>query len=277
MRMVGRLLALLRCSHPAAATAVTLGCGILALVAGRGLGTFVVVAATLSGQLFVGWSNDYLDHESDVLAARTDKPVATGEVKATTVAKAAVVALLFCVPLSLASSLLGGLAYLGWVALATLYNLRLKATALSVLPYAAAFALLPAFITLGLPMHPLPPYWATLAGGLIGAGAHFTQALPDIETDLREGVRGLPQLIGPRWSVAAASLLLGAAAITVTLGPGTPSIASLVGLVATLAVVVAVLVVGLSGHARIAFRLTLVVAMLVVVALILSGRGLMQQ
>src|SRR5205807_4487834 len=99
-------------------------------------------------------------------------------------------------------------AHLAAIAAATAYNLGLKATAVSVVPYAVAFALLPAFVTLGLPAGRWPPAWALASGALIGAGAHFTQVLPDIEADRRQHLLGLPQRIGPRPSTILAAALL---------------------------------------------------------------------
>jgi 4-hydroxybenzoate polyprenyltransferase len=120
LRFFVRLLDLLRCSHPVPVIVITTISGFLALLAGRGIGTFWVVGAVLTGQLFVGWTNDYLDRDHDLHAARIDKPVVTGKVKAATVARAALLALLFCVPLSLASSLAAALVHLVAISLATL-------------------------------------------------------------------------------------------------------------------------------------------------------------
>ena len=46
----------------------------------------------------------------------------------------------------------------------------------------------------------MPPLWATAAAALLGAGAHFTQTLPDIARERIAGVRGLPQLLGQKAS-----------------------------------------------------------------------------
>ena len=146
----------------------------------------------LTGQLSVGWSNDVIDLDRDLAADRRDKPLVTGALPARAVAAAAGCALALCVPLSLASGWRAGMAHLTGVAAAWAYNLGVKRTALSWLPYALGFALLPAFVTLGLPGHPWPPPWLTAAGALLGVGAHFTNVLPDIDADLAAGIRHLP-------------------------------------------------------------------------------------
>ena len=73
------------------------------------------------------------------------------------------------------------------------YNASLKSTILSPLPYGLSFALLPAFVTLGLPGHPWPRADIMVITGLLGIGAHFINTLADRADDRSTGVRGLPQ------------------------------------------------------------------------------------
>ncbi|MCX4750386.1 UbiA family prenyltransferase [Kitasatospora sp. NBC_01287] len=216
-----RVRALLAAAHPAPAFAVTAVITALAAGAGRGAaGSALVAAAVLAGQLSVGWSNDRLDLRRDLATGRADKPLVAGTVGARAVGTAAGCALLLCVPLSLASGLAAGAAHLAGVVAAWAYNLGAKRTVLSWLPYAVAFGLLPAFVTLALPGHPWPAGWAVAAGALLGAAAHATNVLPDLDGDLATGVRGLPQRLGPRRArLLAAALLLAGAAVLV-LGPG---------------------------------------------------------
>ena len=184
---------LLRASHFQPTVAVTAITATLALVAGRGLGVVAVVAAVLAGQLSVGWSNDWADRDRDRRAGRQDKPVVAGEVTAATVGRAAAVALVLTVPLSLLSGWRAGSVHLVAVLAAWAYNLGLKRTPASAACYLVAFGLLPAFVTLGLPGHPWPAPWAMGAAALMGTGAHFVNGLADREDDARTGVRGLPQ------------------------------------------------------------------------------------
>ncbi|MFD5100012.1 UbiA family prenyltransferase [Streptomyces albidochromogenes] len=156
-----------------------------------------VAAAVLAGQLSVGWSNDAVDAARDAAAGRRGKPVVAGVVGVAAVRLAAVTALALCVPLSLACGLLAGTVHLAGVAAGWAYNLRLKATAMSWLPYAVGFAALPAFVSLGLPGRAWPPWWIAVAAALLGVGAHLADVLPDIGDDLATGVRGWPQRLGP--------------------------------------------------------------------------------
>ncbi|MET9319325.1 UbiA family prenyltransferase [Streptomyces sp. NPDC003038] len=213
---------LLAACHPLPAAAVTLLAAALAAAVGRGLpGAAATVGAVAAGQLSVGWCNDRADHRRDLATGRRDKPLVAGTVQPATVARAAALALLLCVPLSLACGPLAGAVHLAGVAAAWAYNLRLKSTPVSWLPYALAFGLLPAFVTLGLPGAPWPPTWLTAAAALLGAGAHFANVLPDIDDDLATGVRGLPQRLGVRRAgVLAGLLVLGSTAALVTGPPG---------------------------------------------------------
>jgi 4-hydroxybenzoate polyprenyltransferase len=271
---LARTLALFGASHPEPAATVTLGAGVLALGAGRGLGTLLVLAAVGSGQLAVGWSNDYLDRDLDRTVGRRDKPVAAGRVSARAVGLATLVALVACVPLSLASGVASGLVHLAAVACALAYNAGLKARPISVLPYAVAFGLLPAVVTLGLPAPRWPPAWVLAAGALIGSGAHFTQVLPDIPSDRALGITGLPQLIGQRAATVAAALLLGTATVVLTFGPGRPGPLQLAGLAIAAPLTVSILVAAARGQTRAAFRLTLAVAAVAVLGFLAGGRSL---
>ncbi|MFC9292826.1 UbiA family prenyltransferase [Streptomyces sp. NPDC057011] len=214
---------LMAACHPVPAAAVTLLAAALAAAAGRGpAGGAAVVGAVAAGQLSVGWCNDRADLRRDLAIGRRDKPLVAGAVSPAAVSRAAALALLVCVPLSLAGGLLAGAAHLTGVAAAWAYNLRLKGTVVSWLPYALAFGLLPAFVTLGLPGAPWPPVWLTAAAALLGAGAHFANVLPDIEDDLATGVVGLPQRLGRRWAAALAGLLVLASAAALVVGPPGP-------------------------------------------------------
>ena len=266
-------LELLRSSHPEPVVAVTVLAGILAVAAGRGPGTVWVVLAVLTGQLFVGWTNDYGDAALDARQGRTDKPVAAGRISRALVRNAAVLAAVLCVPLSLASGLAAGFVHLLAVAIATAYNLRLKVTAASVLPYAISFGLLPAFITLGLPGSPLPAPWVLAAGALLGAGAHFTQSLPDVAADRAQGLGGLPARIGETGSALAAAGLLLSAMVAIGFGPGHPDLRAGLEMGLAVALAAAIVVLSVRKQPLAAFRVTLAFAALAVGSLILSGRS----
>ncbi|TXS19853.1 hypothetical protein EAO71_33425 [Streptomyces sp. ms191] len=214
------LVPLLKASHPVPAAAVTGLTALLAVALGLGAAAGLkAVAAVAAGQLSVGWCNDRVDLRRDRAAGRRDKPLAAGTLRPGVVGTAALVALSACVPLSLACGLPAGSVHLGCVAAAWAYNLWLKRTVLSWLPYTLAFGLLPAFLTLALPGRPWPPWWLTAAAALLATGAHFANVLPDIEDDLAGGVRGLPQRLGRRASQACAAVTVFASCVVLAVGP----------------------------------------------------------
>jgi 4-hydroxybenzoate polyprenyltransferase len=202
-RQRGTALSLLLASHPLPAVATTLGVTVAAALTGRAPREVALVAATvLCGQLTIGWLDDVVDRDRDRFVGRQDKPVAMGWVEPGTVLFAAACAVLLVVPLSIANGTLAGIAYLGSVASAWLYNLWFKRTALSWLPHAVSFGLLPAFLSYGGwggGMHGAPPTLAmTGLAALLGIGLHFLDVLPDLVEDKETGVRHLPLRIALR-------------------------------------------------------------------------------
>jgi 4-hydroxybenzoate polyprenyltransferase len=268
---------LLRACHPEPTAAVTALITALAAASGRSaLGCLLVALAVCTGQLSVGWCNDRADFARDTAAGRRDKPLVVGVVAPRTVAVAAGCALALCVPLSLACGAAAGAAHLTGVAAAWGYDLGVKRTAASWLPYALAFGLLPAFVTLGLRGHPWPPAWSMGAGALLGVGAHFTNVLPDIDADLASGVRGLPQRLGRRRTRALAPVpLLAASALLVFGPPGPPRPAGWAGLAVTAVLAVAtILPSGAGSDSRRPFLATLAMAATAVALLLLNGGSL---
>lgn len=234
--------------HPLPTVAVTaLSAGLAALTQlppGRGA---LVTAAVFTGQLSIGWSNDYLDAERDRATNRSDKPVATGAVASRVAGLAAAVALLLTVALSAALGLPAGAAALVIVACGWLYNLGMKATALSWLPYAVAFGMLPAAATLSASPPRWPAAWALAAGALLGIAAHLANVLPDLQEDVATGVRGLPHRLGAKaTAVAGAVTLLLASAVILF---GQPDVSGQPGLLRWAGFVSALLVAGTAALA----------------------------
>lgn len=261
-------LGLVRACHPEPTVAVTAVTTALSVAAGRGAaGAVAVAVAVLAGQLSVGWSNDLIDRERDRIRGRQEKPIVAGLVDPVIVRRAALIALTAAVPLSLLSGVTAAAVHLIAIGAAWAYNLRIKATVLSVLPYVVAFGLLPAFVTLGLPGAPWPPWWAVAAGALLGAGAHFANVVPDIADDLATGVRGLAQRLGRQASSRLAAGLLLAASLLLVVGPGHVGPATGAGLA------VATVLAGVAGI-RGSFRAVLLVALLNVALLLARGSSL---
>ncbi len=200
----------------------------------------LVGTAVLAGQLSIGWSNDLVDLHRDREVARADKPLATGAISVRAVRTACAVAVLLAVGLSLACGPVAGVLHLGLVAAGWAYNLGLKATALSWLPYAVAFGGLPVFVHLAGDVDLTSPT-VPVATALLGVGAHLLNALPDLADDRATGVVGLPHRLGARWAPRVAVAALAAATVVLVLesGAGTvvrAAVLAVVLLLATLAV-----------------------------------------
>lgn len=275
MRILARLAALLRASHPEPTVAVTVTAALLAGATGRSVGGILAVAAAvLAGQLSIGWSNDYRDAARDRVSGRTDKPIPAGRIGRRAVGLAALLSAAATIPLSLLSGPLAGGLHVLAVAFAWAYNLVFKATALSVLPYLVSFGLLPAFVVLGLPSRPAPAPWLIAAGSLLGGAAHFANVLPDLQQDLATGVRGLPHRIGPAASrFAAGTLLLAASAVLVSALPATRRVLGAAVALGGAVVLGVGLVAGRRPGSRAAFRAVLVVAAVDVLLLLAAGAG----
>ena len=140
---------LVRSAHPGPSVAVAILCAALGVTTGfswwrvAALGT-----AVLLGQFSVGLSNDWLDAERDRRSGRTDKPVALGWISVpaarTASAVTGVLGLAATVSLGADATVAHGI----FIASGWAYNLWLKRTALSVLPYVVGFGTLPAVVTL---------------------------------------------------------------------------------------------------------------------------------
>ncbi|WP_353952169.1 UbiA family prenyltransferase [Knoellia sp. S7-12] len=202
---------LVRAAHIGPALAVTVLSALLGLAADLSLTLIAMVAtAVLAGQLSVGWSNDLRDRNRDAAVGRSDKPLASGELRVRTVQVACALAVAATVLLSLLCGPLAGSVHLVCVASAWTYNLWLKGTIASWLPYAVSFGGLPIFVELV--GGQLPPAEVVVGGALLGVAAHLLNTVPDLAQDAATGIRGLPHRLGARASVLLAVGLL----VTVT-------------------------------------------------------------
>ena len=210
-KLFARAIGLLKSTHPIPSFAVTSFTVLLAIGYGISIEKLVLVGLGMLFQQFsVGLSNDWLDYERDKIVGRNDKPTVRFEVSAKLVRNAslvsAVIALVFAMSLGWEVLLtMVAMLVVGWS-----YNLGLKSNALSALPYAVGFGIVPVFVTLSLSIPQLPLWWVMLAAGLLGVAAHFANALPDLMDDRETGVRALPHMLGQRISALAIS---GAAAL----------------------------------------------------------------
>jgi 4-hydroxybenzoate polyprenyltransferase len=270
--MPSKAAALARSSHPGPSVAVTIITVGLGFSAGLDpLRLVLLGTAMLAGQLSVGLSNDWIDADRDAAVGRTDKPIVLGLIGQAAVRNAALVCaalmVMLALPLGWATELVLGIA----VGAAWLYNAWLKKSVFSIVPYLFGFGALPAIATFSRPTPAAPALWALGVGALLGAAGHFANTLPDLDGDAATGVRGLPQVLGRRWSSALTYLVLLGASVLEFFGTG--GLGFLPGEIGLGAAVV-IAIVGsamISRPTRWHFRLIILAALIDVVVLIFAG------
>lgn len=186
----------------------------LALQGWPGWRSLLLIAAAITGsQATVGVVNDLRDQELDALA-KPSKPLVAGRVTRAGAYIVGIVALLIALGAGAALGALSLLFVLAMTAAGLVYDLWLKRTAVSFLPYVFGLPLLPIWAWICVRDAP-PRLWLTYPlGVLIGFGLHLANALPDAERDAAGGVRGVIQVVGTR---VALWLCLGSFALTLLL------------------------------------------------------------
>ena len=205
--------AYLRAAHFGPTLIVTTTTFLLALSQYSIIEALRVAIAIFAGQLVVGWSNDFIDAPLDIAAQRTKKPIVGKEIDPDQLRKSIVFAIFAALLLSLISplGLIGTLIHFLGLLSATLYNLKLKSTILSPVPYIVSFGALPWAIYL--PTGNKPPLWLFIDFMLISVAFHFFNVLKDFQWDINQGVLGLPQRLGRNASLVISILLVGSAVI----------------------------------------------------------------
>ena len=198
----------LRAAHFGPTLIVTTITFVLALSQFSPIDALRVAIAIFAGQLVVGWSNDLIDAPLDIAAQRTKKPIVGKEINPDLLGKSIVFAIFAALLLSLISplGLIGTLIHFLGLLSATLYNLKLKSTILSPVPYIVSFGALPWAIYL--PTGNQPPLWLFIGFMLISVAFHFFNVLKDFQWDINQGVLGLPQRLGRNASLVISILLV---------------------------------------------------------------------
>lgn len=201
------VLALLRACHFGPTVLVTTIAFFAASFEFSAFESIQICLAIFAGQLVVGWSNDVIDYPLDRAANRVKKPLVSGEISLQLLQRLIPIAMLsatiisFIGPLGLSGTLVHLLGLLS----AMTYNLKLKSTIFSPLPYIISFGALPWAIFLA--AGTTPPLWLYLALALFTTAFHFLNVVKDLQWDIEQGVLGLPQRIGKTRSLISAALL----------------------------------------------------------------------
>ncbi len=188
---------LLRAAHPRQALLTAAGLAIAAAISGRpGREVALVLGTVLVGQAVLGWHNDLIDRSRDQRRMPSGKPIADGYLESGTAWFALICGVLLLVPLSVSNGVTAGCVYLASIGIGLVGNVVLRRGLLSWLPWAAAYALYPAFLSYGgwggaATGNPPQPALVVLAAA-VGVGVHFLCALPGLVADHEDGYRHLP-------------------------------------------------------------------------------------
>ena len=215
--MTLKILGLLKAAHFGPTVIVVTTSFILALSQYSAAGSARIAVAIFAGQLVVGWSNDLIDLPRDRAAQRIKKPLVRGSITSVLLAKSIWVAATAALILSLLSPLgiRGTLIHFLGLLSATIYNLKLKSTVYSPLPYIISFGAMPwaIYISKG----DTPPFWLYSGFALFALAFHFLNVIKDLKWDIDQGVLGLPQRIGRNKSAIVAIALVAAGVLDLLL------------------------------------------------------------
>jgi 4-hydroxybenzoate polyprenyltransferase len=202
---------LVRAAHPRQALITAVGMTVAAALAGRPSRELLLILGTvLVGQVILGWFNDLVDRKRDARHQRTGKPLADGRLDPGTVWFCLALAVFLVVPLSVGNGLYAGSAYLISLAIGLAGQwVWLRKGFLSWLPWAAAFALYPAFLSYGgwggQEKGAPPELLITGLAALLGIGVHLLTALWGLVPDHEDRWTYLPLKLGLK--IGAARLL----------------------------------------------------------------------
>ncbi len=212
-----RLRGYFRLVHPFPVAMNAVASVAFALLAARGWPgmrvVLLIAAAIIGSQATVGVVNDLRDRDLDAIA-KPSKPLVSGRA---TVRGAICVGTITLLVALVAGLAIGRLSLLFVIAMTTaglVYDLWLKRTVASFLPYILGLPILPIWAWTCVRDAP-PRLWLTYPlGVLVGFGLHLANALPDAERDAAGGVRGIVQVVGTRGALI---LCIGSFAVTIAL------------------------------------------------------------
>jgi 4-hydroxybenzoate polyprenyltransferase len=187
--------------HPFPVVMTVLAAILFAVIAAHGIpapgALGLLIASVLLTQIAIATLNDYCDQSLDA-ATKPGKPLPAGLVAPrlalTVAAITGPLGLLAAVPLGPVCVLAAAL----FTGAGVVYDVWLKGTAWSAVPFLVAFPALPIWAwTAVAPFEPrlLEGY---VIGGPLVAGLHLADTLPDLEGDLAHGLRGLAHRLGAR-------------------------------------------------------------------------------
>lgn len=169
--------------------------------------------AMLLFQFTIGLVNDLVDAEED-RREKPWKPLARGAISARQVRWLAAGCGALGLALTMALPLAAVVLAICGLSAGLAYDLWLKETPLSWLPYSVALPLLPAWVYVATGEWRPLLWWAFPLGAALGFALHLSNEAPDVG---RAGTKGLPGHLGPAWSRHLALALFIGVALTVAI------------------------------------------------------------
>lgn len=207
--------------HPWPSLATALAALIFALVFGvrpTDLRLAAIFITVLMTQLSISALNDWADRDRDA-AAHRPRPVATGRIAPSVALGLAIVFAIGVVPGALAFGFTAAIVLLVGLAAGWAYDLWLKPTPLSFVPFAIAFPLLPIWVGL-IAGRSLGSFaWLAAGGAFLAVAIHLADSLPDIRSDSAAGLRTLSVVLDVDRSMGAivAGMMIGLLFVLVSL------------------------------------------------------------
>jgi 4-hydroxybenzoate polyprenyltransferase len=231
--MIRTIWAYVRLTHPWAVAVVMTATAVFGLIAAGsnppGWRFLLLLTGMLGGQIAIGASNEWADRHADRLH-KPARPIPSGLVTPHC-------ALVFASAGLLLMTISGAL--LGWWELVLLaagsaaglvYNVWLKRTPWSWLPYLLALPLLPTWVWLVMDAFQPLLLWLYPLGAAFVLAIHLSQTLPDISADSDRGEHGLAVVVGRQraaaiiWIAATGSTLAVAAGSLIAGGNSLPAL-----------------------------------------------------
>lgn len=246
--------AYIRLTHPWAVAVVMAATVVFGVLASQGelpVSRFILLlAGMLGGQVAIGASNEWRDREADALD-KPQRPIPSGAVSPRGALIAMAAGLVLMLVAGLALGLWGLLLLATGTGAGLVYNLWLKRTPWSWLPYLVALPLLPTWVWLVMDEFRPSLLWLYPLGAAFVLAIHLAQTLGDIDADTSRGEHGIAVVLGRRWSevvlwLAAFGSTLGVVAGGWLLGGALTPLALAAGIVTVL--LLGALLITRSGH-----------------------------
>ena len=186
-------------THPWAVAVVMLATALFGVLAASGdvpLGRFLLLlGGMLGGQIAIGASNEWIDREADALD-KPQRPIPAGRISSLAALLLAGTGLLLMFACGVALGMWGLLLLVTGTGCGLLYNVWLKRTPWSWLPYLVALPLLPTWVWLVMDGFQPQLLWLYPLGAAFVVAIHLSQILPDIHADGSRGEHGIGVVVG---------------------------------------------------------------------------------